>query len=62
MDLKINDKVDVLVNDDIYSAIVDSISTRETEVELSTYYHLKINDGDEKISVSISKIKYKKNC
>ena len=38
MDIKVGDKIELLINDEIIKAKVYSISTRETTVDIETYY------------------------
>ena len=61
MDIKIGDKVEILINDVVFKAEVYSIDTRETAVDIMTYYTLNLKDKDETYTLSLSKIKYKKD-
>lgn len=61
MDIKIGDKIELLINDAVFKAEVYSIETRETAVDIMTYYTLNFKDKDETYTLSLSKIKYKKD-
>ena len=61
MDIKIGDKIEILINDVVFKAEVYSIDTRETAVDIMTYYTLNFKDKDETYTLSLSKIKYKKD-
>lgn len=61
MDIKIGDKVEILINDVVFKAEVYSIDTRETAVDIMTYYTLNFKDKDETYTLSLSKIEYKKD-
>jgi len=61
MDIKIGDKIEILINDAVFKAEVYSIDTRETAVDIMTYYTLNFKDKDETYTLSLSKIKYKKD-
>lgn len=61
MDIKIGDKIEILINDAVFKAEVYSIETRETAVDIMTYYTMNFKDKDETYTLSLSKIKYKKD-
>ena len=61
MDIKIGDKIEILINDVVFKAEVYSIDTRETAVDIMTNYTLNFKDKDETYTLSLSKIKYKKD-
>lgn len=61
MDIKIGDKIEILINDTVFKAEVYSIETRETAVDIMTYYTMNFKDKDETYTLSLSKIKYKKD-
>ena len=61
MDIKIGDKIEILINDAVFKAEVYSIDTRETAVDIMTYYTMNFKDKDETYTLSLSKIKYKKD-
>ena len=61
MDIKIGDEIEKLINDTVFKAEVYSIDTRETAVDIMTYYTMNFKDKDETYTLSLSKIKYKKD-
>lgn len=61
MDIKIGDEIEILINDTVFKAEVYSIDTRETAVDIMTYYTMNFKDKDETYTLSLSKIKYKKD-
>ena len=61
MDIKIGDEIEILINDAVFKAEVYSIDTRETAVDIMTYYTMNFKDKDETYTLSLSKIKYKKD-
>ena len=61
MDIKIGDKIEVLINDVVFKAEVYSINIRETPVDIETYYTFDLEDEYKNYSLSLSKIKYKKD-
>lgn len=40
--LKINDKIEIMVNDEILTGVIDGISTRETDREFWEYYNVEL--------------------
>lgn len=40
--LKINDKIEIMVNDEILTGIITGISTRETDREFWEYYNVEL--------------------
>lgn len=61
MDIKVGDKIELLINDEVIKAKVYSISTRETLVDIETYYTFDLEDNYKNYSLSLSKIEYKKD-
>lgn len=61
MDIKIGDKIEILINDVVFKAEIYSIDTRETAVDIMTHYTMNFKDKDETYTLSLSKIKYKKD-
>lgn len=57
--MKINDKVEMIINDAVLTGTVDTISTRETDRELWTYYTIKLDQAN--WSLSLSHLEEKKN-
>lgn len=61
MDIKVGDKIELLINDEVIKAKVYSISTRETFVDIETYCTFDLEDNYKSYSLSLSKIEYKKD-
>lgn len=55
--MKINDKVELLINDEVLTGKVSTITTRETDREIMEYYTIDLTNKG--WSVSISNIKNK---
>ena len=51
-DLKVGQKIAVLIEDEFFSATVYDRSTRETSVEIATHYTLDVDNTDWSISLS----------
>ena len=53
MDIKIGDKIEILINDVVFKAEVYSIDTRETAIDIMTYYTMNFKDKDENVNKMI---------
>lgn len=51
-DLKVGQKVSILIEDEFFNATVYDKSTRETSVEIATRYTLNVDNTDWSISLS----------
>lgn len=50
--MKIHDKLEIMINDEILTGIVDGISTRETDRELWSYYNIKLDQKNWSITLT----------
>ena len=41
--MKMTDRLEIMINDEVLTGIVDGISTRETDRELWSYYNIKLD-------------------